>query len=55
MALMNKYSRAPTPPPAVARILESLMTSMRLGNGLGDSSVVEDMKVLLQSCLAVYS
>jgi hypothetical protein len=47
MALMNRLSCAPTPPPAVARILEILMASMRDGKGLGDMSVVEDIKVLL--------
>ncbi len=47
MALMNRLSCAPTPPPAVARIVEILMASMREGKGLGDMSVVEDMKVWL--------
>jgi hypothetical protein len=50
MAFMNKFSRAPSPPPAVARVLEILMTGMRDGKGLGDMSVVEDMKVLRCPC-----
>jgi hypothetical protein len=45
MALMSRFSRAPTPPPSVVRIVEHMMASMRDGKGLGNMSVIEEIKV----------
>jgi hypothetical protein len=45
IALISRLSSAPAPPPAVARIVEHVMASMRDGKGLGNMSVIEEIKV----------
>jgi hypothetical protein len=52
MALMSRISNSPPPPPAVARVLEHVLASMRDGKVFGDKSVVEDIKVEPRSQLS---